>query len=476
MDLRQFLTALRTRWRFSLLTFVAGTIATFAIVLTMTPQYGSSVKLFVSTPTGGQAEYAASFLVTQRVASYADLAKDPSVLQDVIDELDLDMTFQQLSGLISAEVVTSTQTIDISVRADTPELAQQIAEEEAAQLVDLVERLEQPASGTEAAAITARVAADPSFSDEPVAPNVALSIALGVLVSLFLAIAGALLRHLLDRTVKSRDDIERITGTPALATLPFEPNVKKNPMASDSDVSLAEAFRVLRTNLQFASLDDAVGSILVSSAVPNEGKTLVATNLALSMVQVGKSVLLIDADMRNPNVASRLGLENSVGVVSVLLGRTSLEGAIQPHSNGISFLGTGPRPPNPAELLGTHAMRQLIRDATAMFDLVIIDAPPMLPVADASILVTEVDGALLLTRYGSTSREQLRLAITRLQGVGGRLIGTVLNRTPRRSGDTYGYGYGYGYGSTEDAKNDRKAARALAKENKRESTGRRASR
>ena len=128
MDLRQFLTALRTRWRFSVLTFLAGTIATVGLVLTMTPQYGSSVKLFVSTPTGGQAEYAASFLVTQRVASYADLAKDPSILQDVIDELDLDMTFQELSGKISAEVVTSTQTIDVSVRADTPELAQQIAE------------------------------------------------------------------------------------------------------------------------------------------------------------------------------------------------------------------------------------------------------------------------------------------------------------------------------------------------------------
>ncbi len=465
VDLRQFLSTLRSRWLFSIITFVLGTAATIAFVFTQTPQYGSNVKLFISTPMGGVAEYSSTFIVGQRVASYADLATDATILQNVVDELGLDMTREQLQGKVSANVLTSTQTIQLNVQADSPELAQSIAGETATQVVDLVERLETPSQGSEPPAITARVATEPSVSNVPVSPNIMLGLAVGIMLSLLVAIAGALLRDLLDRTLKSRDDIEKITGVPALATLPFDPLIKKNPVASDTDVSLAEAFRVLRTNLQFASLDESVRSILVSSAVPNEGKTLVATNLALSMVQAGRSVLIIDADMRNPNVAQRLGLENSVGVISVLLGRTTLDDAIQTHVNGVHFLGTGPKPPNPAELLGTQAMRTLLRDARERYDLVIIDAPPMLPVADASILVTEVDGALLLSRYGSTTKEQLRLTIARLQGVGGRLLGTVLNRTPRRSGDTYGYGYGYGYGNvTEETRADRKAARALAKE------------
>jgi Mrp family chromosome partitioning ATPase len=141
-----------------------------------------------------------------------------------------------------------------------------------------------------------------------------------------------------------------------------------------------------------------------------------------------------------------LGLENSVGLMTVLIGRSTLDEATQPHASGINFLGTGPRPPNPAEVLDTQAMRDLLQRAGADYDVVILDAPPMLPVADASILMREVDGALMLVRYGSTTREQLRLAVARIETVGGRLFGTILNRTPRRLGDVYGYGYGYGYG------------------------------
>jgi receptor protein-tyrosine kinase len=165
-------------------------------------------------------------------------------------------------------------------------------------------------------------------------------------------------------------------------------------------------------------------------------------------------VLLIDADFRNPGVAELLGLENSVGAITVLLGRATLEQATQEHVSGVSFLGTGPIPPNPSEVLDTQAMRDLLSVVRSDYDIVIIDAPPILPVADAAILLTEVDGALLLTRYGSTTRDQLRQAVTRIEAVGGRLFGTVLNRTPRKAMGGYGYGgsyYGYGYGSVPEA-------------------------
>ncbi|RYJ07067.1 MAG: polysaccharide biosynthesis tyrosine autokinase [Actinomycetales bacterium] len=447
VELRQFFGTLQARWRFALVTFVLGAIATVVLVTSMAPQYGSTVKIFMSTPGGGQTEYVAAYTLQQRVASYADLAVDPAVLQTVVDRLNLDESPTQLAGQISATVVTGTINIQIDVTADTAEQAQLIAGAEADAIVALVKRLERPATSGQAAAVTARIAADPSFRSSPVAPNVPLNLAAGLLLSLFLAIAGALVRDLLDRTVKSRRDVETITSSAVLATLPFYPQVKKEPLSAETGGNLAEAFRVLRTNLQFVKLDAERQAILVSSALPNEGKTLTATNLAISMAQSGRSVLLIDADMRNPNVAELLGLENSVGLLSVLVGRTTIEQAIQPHVSGISFMGTGPAAPNPAEVLESRAMRDLLARVRNEFDTVIIDAPPMLPVADASILLTEVDGALLLVRHGSTTREQLRLAVERVETVGGQLFGCVLNRTPRRaSDDAYGYGYGHGYG------------------------------
>ncbi|MET0928239.1 MAG: polysaccharide biosynthesis tyrosine autokinase [Aeromicrobium sp.] len=448
MDLRQFLGILRARWKFSLVTFVLGAVATVILVLSMSPVYGSSAKLFITTPVGQQsADAAAPYFASQRLASYADLARDPTLLQSVIDQLNLaDVSREDLEGMVSAEVILSTQTLQIDVRADTPELAQQIADAESQGIVNLVARLEKPSSGNGVPSFVARVVGPPSISQTPVSPNVPLNLTVGFMLSLFIGIAGSVLRDLLDRTVKSRTDAEELTGTAVLATLPFDRQVKRHALSTEGHGALAEAFRVLRTNLQFTNLDAKVESILVSSAVPDEGKTLVATNLAMSIAQSGRSVLLIDADMRNPNVAELLGLENSVGLMTVLIGRSTLDEATQPHASGINFLGTGPRPPNPAEVLDTQAMRDLLQRAGADYDVVILDAPPMLPVADASILMREVDGALMLVRYGSTTREQLRLAVARIETVGGRLFGTILNRTPRRLGDVYGYGYGYGYG------------------------------
>lgn len=448
MDLRQFLGILRGRWKFIITTLVIGTIATIGLVLSMSPVYSSSARVFVSTPVNGQSDpYTATVFVAQRIASYADLATDPTVLQKVIDRLGLNETREELAKNISAEVVPQTLILQITAKAENPQLAQDIAAAEGEEIVDLVAAVEKPSDTNLSPAIVARVTGKASFNASPVAPNVPLNIIVGMLLSAFIGVAGAVLRDLLDTTIKTRKDVEEATGHAVMATLPYDTSVKKSPLISDDSGSLSEAFKVLRTNLQFANLDASRQVILVSSALPDEGKTLVATNLAVSMAKSGRAVLVIDADMRNPNVAGVLGLENSVGVITVLLGRSSFEHAIQEHPSGVHFMGTGPRPPNPAEVLDTQSMRDLIVQARLHYDVVIIDAPPLLPVADAAILITEVDGALLLARYGSTAREQLRLAVSRIEVVGGRLFGTVLNRVPRRAGtDGYGY-YGYGYGA-----------------------------
>lgn len=449
MDLRQFLRILRTRWKFVFVTLGIGALITALVIVLVPPTYGSTATLVISTPSTGIADsYSASLTTTQRADSYANLATSTDVLTRVAERLDNQVSAADLADQVQVTVVANTLLLRVDARATSPELAQQIATVESDEIIRLVKNLETPSDEDVPAPIIARVAGKASLNATPIAPNVPLNLAVGLLLSLLVGISGALVRDVLDTSVKSGDDIEEITESSLLVTLPYDPGVKRNPLSiEDHGGPLGEAFRVLRTNLQFSNLDAKRETLVISSAVPEEGKTFVATNLSISMAKSGRSVLLVDADMRNPNVADLLGLENSVGIISVLLGRATLEHAVQEHVSGVYFLGTGPQPPNPAEVLDTQAMRDLLSRLRTDYDVVIIDAPPILPVADAAILASEVDGVVLLARHGSTTRDQLQQAVSRIVSVGGRLFGTILNRAPRSGLGGYGYGYGYGYGN-----------------------------
>jgi len=471
VDLRQFLTILRVRWRFVVFTILTGVFLTVGLILLTPLTYASRATLFVSPPSTGIVDtYNATFTAQQRAESYANLAVDSEVLGRVADRLGGGTTVRQLAGQVKTSVDQDTLLLQIDVQAGSPEQAQQVATVMADEVIRLVKELETPTDSDVPAPIVARLASKASYNRQAVAPNIPLNLATGIALSLLAGIAGAVIRDVLDASVKDNDEIETLTGSAPMATLPFDTEVKDHPLITEElGGALSEAFRVLRTNLQFSTLDASRQMLVVTSAVPNEGKTFIATNLAISMAKSGRSVLLLDADMRKPNVAGLLGLENSVGLITVLLGRTSLEQAVQMHPSGVSFLGTGPQPPNPAEVLDTQAMRELFGKLRAAYDVVIVDAPPLLPVADAAILLTEVDGALLVTRHGSTNREQVRQAVARVKAVGGRLVGTIFNQAPRRNLNQYGYGYDYGYGYGQTA--TRKDGRA-----NRASSGRRARR
>jgi capsular exopolysaccharide synthesis family protein len=461
VDLRQFLTILRVRWRFVVFTILTGVFLTAGLILLTPLTYASRATLFVSPPSTGIVDtYNATFTAQQRAESYANLAVDAEVLGRVAARLGNGTTAHQLADEVTTSVDQNTLLLQIDVQARSPEQAQQIATVMADEVIRLVKELESPTNSDVPAPIVARLANKASYNRQAVAPNIPLNAATGLALSLLAGIAGAVIRDVLDSSVKDNDEVEALTGSAPMATLPFDVEVKDHPLITEElGGALSEAFRVLRTNLQFSNLDASRQMLVVTSAVPNEGKTFIATNLAISMAKGGRSVLLLDADMRKPNVAALLGLENSVGLITVLLGRTTLEQAVQMHSSGVSFLGTGPQPPNPAEVLDTQAMRELFGRLRAAYDVVIVDAPPLLPVADAAILLTEVDGALLVTRHGSTNREQLRQAVARVRAVGGRLVGTILNQAPRRRLTQYGYGYGYDYGYGQSPRDEGRSTR-----------------
>lgn len=218
---------------------------------------------------------------------------------------------------------------------------------------------------------------------------------------------------------------------------------------TDPKSPVAEAYRSLRTNLQFASLDKPLKSLLVTSAGPDEGKSTVLSNLAVALAQAGNRVIAVGCDLRRPVLHRVFGLDNRVGLTSVLLGQVRIETALQPTAiERLRVLVSGPIPPNPSELLGSARMEEVLAELGATADLVVIDSPPIIAVTDAAVLAPKVDGVLLVITYRATPREIARDAKILLDNVKARIVGVVLNRIEAE--ESYGYYYYYYYGKQEE--------------------------
>jgi receptor protein-tyrosine kinase len=333
--------------------------------------------------------------------------------------------------------------ISIVVRDEDPEQARKIANAEAAEFVEFLEELERPNS-SDASQVLATVTDPATYNPDPVAPRTPLNIVVALFIGLLGGCALALARDLLDQTVKAASDVEKAADVPVMAAIGYDPSVDKNPLVLDisSFSPRAEAFRLLRTNLQFLDLDHPPRAIVITSSVSGEGKTTASTNLALALAQAGRRVLLVDGDLRRPRVAQLMGMDGSIGLTTVLVGRTKLEESIQKHAeSGVHVLASGPTPPNPSEILQANATHDLLGRLRDAYDVVIIDAPPLLPVADAALLATAADGAIIVTRHGKTTHDQLEASAHRLASVGARTFGVVLNMTPKRFGEANYYYY-----------------------------------
>lgn len=212
----------------------------------------------------------------------------------------------------------------------------------------------------------------------------------------------------------------------------------------------AEAYRTLRTNIQFSSLDDNLKTVLITSSGPGEGKSTVIINLAITMAQSGKKVLLLDCDLRKPTIHKNLGLPNSSGVTNVLIQNKKIEECLlKVNVENLYILTSGPMPPNPAELLGSKKMKSMIQEFEKFFDIILIDSPPVLAVTDAQILSTLSDGVIILSAYGKSEKPALVKAKELIDKVGGKTIGVVLNKVPEQVDDYY-YSKYYGYYSSKE--------------------------
>lgn len=214
----------------------------------------------------------------------------------------------------------------------------------------------------------------------------------------------------------------------------------------------AEAFRTLRTNIQYASFDKEVKTLLVTSAGPGEGKSTTAANLALSIAETGKTVLLVDCDLRRPSLHKKFNISNEAGITNFLLGEVTFEQATKVYKNKLFIMTAGNIPPNPAEMLSSNKLKNFLQKISQQFDTVIIDSPPVMAVTDAQILSTITDGVILVVNSGETEKSMALKAKESLMKVNANILGVVLNRFKSENGKNYGYGYYYYYHEDEKGK------------------------
>lgn len=449
-----YIRILRKRWLLIVAMTVLGVAIAAGATVLIPPTYAADSTSYISitstgTPTSSLVQN--SQFVLQRVASYTAVVKSPEVLGPVIQQLKLDLTVKKLASQVSAENPKDTVLITVTANNADAAQAQAIANVTATKLNSVIEGLDTPKKGG-SSPVKATVIVPAGLPAAPISPRKALNLALGLFGGFAVGVAAAVLRDQLDASLKDPEDLLRLTGLSPLGTIEEDDTYLRHPLiALEVGSSGVEAFRSIRTNLQFADVDEPARQIVITSAVANEGKTTTACNLAITMAQASVRVCLVEADLRRPRVTTYFGLDGTVGLTNVVAGQHSLDDVLIPWNRGlVSILPAGTTPPDPSQLLGSNAFVDLLRQLRERFDVVLLDAPPLLPVSDAAVLTTHSDGALLVTRYGHTRRDQVAAAADHLTRVNGRLIGTILNRVPPKE-HTYRYGhdYGYGYSSAE---------------------------
>ena len=471
MELRDYIRTLRKSWvLIVLLTLMAvGAASTYSIL--QTPQFSATSKVFVSTQASGTTSDLAqgSSFTIQRVKTYSDLVATPLVLLPVIESQGLELTAERLAGQISATAPLETSIIDITVVDRDPVRAAEIANATSQSLTSVVQKIETPEGADAVSPVKLTSAQEATVPAVPVSPNVLLNVTLGALVGLALGIGLAVLRETLDTRIRTERDVESVTDVAILGGIVFDPKARERPLIVHVDPRSprAESFRTLRTNLQFLDVGRTDRSFVVTSSIESEGKSTTGANLAIALADSGMSVLLVDADLRRPKVHEYMGIDGTVGLTDLLVGRAELKDIVQPWGKGKLFvLPAGHVPPNPSELLGSARMRHFIGEFNMSFDVVIFDAPPLLPVTDAAILAQSVGGAIIVVASGRTHKNQLKGAVAALKNVGAPISGLVLTMLPTKGPDAYGYGrygYGYGYGAEEVVEPATRKARVLAK-------------
>lgn len=459
MTLIEFVRLSRSNlWRIILAT-IAGYALAYGYASTLPKVYTADASGYVVTASGAQTTgdvFAGSALAGSKADSYLPLVRSRAVAAQVVDKLKLDADPATIAGRVSGMVEPASVILRVSAVGPTPEQARDVADATIQATALEASRLEMGGELKEGQQPLVRIipVENALLPGAPSGPNMDKYGLTGALGGLGLAYAFILGRRFLDTRLRSTKDLETHGKTTALGIIPQTPELRaKEGRGKVGRLGVAaEGFRQLRTNLRFVSVDHPPKSIVVTSANPSEGKSTVSATLARVLGEAGQPTIIIDADLRRPSLSVIFERDGSVGLSQILSGQVDVEDALQETDQVlVKLLPAGRIPPNPSELLGSLRMKTLIEELS-QDHLVILDAPPLLPVTDAGLLSGVADGTLLVFAIGKTHKEQVAFCTKILEQVGGNLLGAVLNLAPKRGigsvayGDGYqSYRYGYGY-------------------------------
>lgn len=434
---------------------IVGVLLAGLFTITRTPTYQATSTAYVVGDSDGAtsgAGYANSLAAQTKAKAWLPLFSSSAVAQRVIDDMGLDMTAAELASRIAVTVEEDSPAVTVRAEANTAVGARDIADAVVKETGAEVTRIEGDNPGARIQTVSsAALPAAPSY------PRPERIIPIGLLVGLVIGYGVALVRRRRDTFIRLPEDVEQHADTSVLAVIPATNELERGSGQRHS-FQTREALRQLRTNVRFVDVDHSPRTIVVTSARMGEGKSTTAANLATVLAEAGESVMLIDADLRRPTVATTFGLESAVGLTQVLAGTVTLPDAIQAtRVEGLSVIAAGQIPPNPSELLGSQRMRALLEQLKQDYT-VILDAPPLLPVTDAALLIANADGCLLVVSADATRQEHLHRAVSNIKRVDGRVLGAVLNNVQIKAlgrivyGETqYGKYGNYGYGEYGDS-------------------------
>lgn len=320
-------------------------------------------------------------------------------------------------------------------------------------LADLLKRSEEIQLSELKGLNTTSVIDEAIVPDTPIRPRPKYNLFIAGMLGLFVSFGGIILLEFLDPSFKREEEITRYLGLPILGQIErFASRGKEKPLVlvEDSKSPISESFRIIRTNIRFASADKSIKSILITSSSPQEGKSFITANLAGAFALSDQKTILVDADLRKPTLHHFFGLTNEKGLTDNLLKKEFDKETVQSVKGSpyLKFISSGFLPPNPAELLGSKKLSEFLTDIEKQSDIVIIDSPPTNIVTDSAILGTQVDGVLLVAELGKTNRYLLKQAKDSLDKVGANVLGVILNRTSHHKG-YYKSGY---YGEAQKTK------------------------
>ena len=448
MTLLDFVRLTRANWRLIFVVSSLVLVAAFLWTLTRPVSYASTstavVRVGASNDIG---QLSASLGLSQKKAEvYAAYVSSAPVRLAVAEDLGISPALVSISG--SADPVTSA--VVVTGYAGTPKAAQAMAQagvDATVEAAHAAERDSLPQGAVDDSLVSLVPVYDATLPVAPYTPNYARNLLFGGIVGILLGYLAAFIRLNLDRKLRSVDEVEDLIETPVLAIVPDVKDLDRRQtegLEASNRGPAAEAFRQLRTNFRFVDVDNPIRSVVITSANEGEGKSTVAANLARVLANAGQETVLVDADLRRPVVAGVYGVDSQIGLAQVLVGDVTAEEALQESGiDHLKVMSAGRVPHNPSELLGSHRMQVLLQELSREH-LVVLDAPPLLPVTDAALLAGIADGAMVVFAIGQTYKEQARLAKRRLGQTGGRMLGVVLNRAPLRGLGAVVYGYGYG--------------------------------